>query len=134
MTRCLSLYGPRLVLSIRQSSSPVRPPSIHSELLHLYTPSWQLRSSADTRSFTILSYAESRTVISDLSLTRLQLPGTSSCFCPSYATSVSSFKSSHRDRQTDRQSDKQTNFFLKFIFSSILLPRHTRARLIVCSL
>ena len=50
-----------------------------SELLHLYTPSRQLRSSADTRVFRIPS-SEQSPVVSALSLTRLQLFGTNSLF------------------------------------------------------
>ena len=50
-----------------------------SELLHLYTPSRQLRSSADTRVFRIPS-SEQSPVVSALSLTRLQLSGTNSLF------------------------------------------------------
>ena len=50
-----------------------------SELLHLYTPSWQLRSSADTWVFRIPSFKQSP-VVSALSLTRLHLSGTNSLF------------------------------------------------------
>ena len=54
-------------------------PIYHSELLHLYTPSWQLRSSTDTLVFRIPSFEQSP-VVSILSLTRFQLPGTNSLF------------------------------------------------------
>ena len=48
-----------------------------SELLHLFTPSRQLRSSTDTRVFRI-PFFEQSPVVSALSLTRLQLSGTTS--------------------------------------------------------
>ena len=50
-----------------------------SELLHLYTPSRQLRSSTDTRMFRIPSFRTSP-VVSALSLTRLQLFRTNSLY------------------------------------------------------
>ena len=74
------------------------------ELLHLYTPSRQLRSSADTRVLEYHSFEQSR-VVSALSLIRLQLSGTNPLFL-----SVSSFKSSLK-----------TFLFLK-AFSSVPLP------------
>ena len=54
-------------------------PTYLSDLLHLYTPSWQLRSSADTRVFRIEYHpiAQSQ-VVSALSLTKLQQHGTNS--------------------------------------------------------
>ena len=50
-----------------------------SELLHLYAPFRQLRSSTDTRVFRIPSFQPSP-VVSALSLSRLQLSGTNSLF------------------------------------------------------
>ena len=50
-----------------------------SELLHRYSPSRQLRSSTDTRVFRIPSF-RTKSLVSALSLTRLQLSGTSSLF------------------------------------------------------
>ena len=52
-----------------------------SEPLHLYTPSRQLRSSADIEVFRIVSFDRTqRPVVSDLSLTRLHQSGTNSLF------------------------------------------------------
>ena len=68
-------------------------PTYLSDLLHLYTPSWQLRSSADTRVFRIPSF---RTKSSGHRSFSYQAPTTWNKLPTSirHASSVSSFKSS----------------------------------------
>ena len=65
-------------------------PTYLSDLIYFYTPSRQLRSSADTRVFRIPSF-RTKSVVSALSLTKLQQYGTSSpLLSVTYPLSVSS--------------------------------------------
>ena len=109
-------------------------PTYLSDLLHLYTPSRQLRSSADTRVFRIPSF---RTKSSDQRCFSYQAPATWNKLPASirHASSVSSFKSSLK-----------TFLFLNFFFQSpcpemlvyvkvclcVCVPARTRARVCVC--
>ena len=84
-------------------------PTYLSDLLHLYTPSWQLRSSADTRVFRIPSF---RTKSSGQRSFSYQVPTTWNKLPASirHACSVSSFKSFLK------------TFLFSKTFSSVPLP------------
>ena len=94
-----------LCFKIISHQAPIYP----SELLHLYTPSWQLRSSTDTRMFRILSF---RTKSCSQHSFSYQAPVIWNQLPVSvrHSASVSSFKSSLK-----------TFLFLK-TFSSVSLP------------
>ena len=111
MTRCLSLHGPRLVLSIRQSSSPVRPPSTiqNFSTFTLLPGSPDLLRTPDRSQYCPKQSPERWSAIFLLPCSNYLEP---ILLLLSVICYLCQFFQIFTDRQTDRQTDRET-FSLK---------------------